>query len=204
MNTFLCPAAILLGLAGMLTSTAVFAQDEDEEAADLQSFSVGDRRPSIDPEKITIDRPKIQNTFKLEAPKPGLSGIKLAKPKLEVLASPEPAPAPTRTADAAGASPSITPSTGETRTVQPLRMEPPQYPRDAYRRRQEGFVIVEFTINANGETEDISVVDAQPRGAFDAEARRAVARWTFRPALQNGQPVPQRIRHTLEFSLNGR
>lgn len=208
MNTFPFFIVVLLfGTAGLLTSQEAAAQEEDEGAADLQSYSVGTRRPTVDPKEVTIERPKLESSFKLDIPKPAISGLELAKPKLEVITPPAPAaPAPretTRTAEA-GSVGSTYAQTGETRSVQPLRMEPPMYPRDALRRRQEGFVVVEFTINAEGRTENIEVVESEPRGAFDVEARRAVGRWTFKPALQNGQPVPQRIRHTLEFNLQGR
>ncbi|HEX7046251.1 MAG TPA: TonB family protein [Gammaproteobacteria bacterium] len=206
MNTVPFFIVVLFGVAGLLTSQTAVAQEEEEEAADLKSYSVGTSRPTINPEKITIERPKLDTTFKLDIPKPAISDLKLAKPKLEIITPPvvEPRTADssdvTRTADA-GAVGSTYPASGDTSPVQPLSMEPPQYPREAYRRRQEGFVVVEFTINAEGRTEDISVVEADPRGAFDVAARRAVAGWTFKPALQNGRPVPQRIRHTLEFKL---
>lgn len=209
MNTFPLFIVALFGTAALLTSQVAAAQEEDEDAADLQSYSVGSPRQAISPDKLTIERPKLENSFKLDIPKPAISALKLAKPKLEVITPAAPAPGAadaTRTATAADNAGAVGNAYqgGETRSVQPLSMEPPRYPRDAYRRRQEGFVVVEFTINAQGRTEDISVVESEPRGAFDSEARRAVSRWTFKPALQNGRPVPQRIRHTLEFDLQGR
>jgi protein TonB len=201
----------VLAVASLLASPAVSAQDENKDkAADLDAYSVGDRRPAVEPEKVTIERPSIQNDFKLDIPKPSMTGIQMARPTFQVMSEPDAVPAeqnpPTRTADSGGATPAVHPAVpgGETRAVRPLRMDPPEYPRDAFRRRQEGYVVMEFTINTQGGTEDISIVEAQPRGAFDMEARRAVARWTFEPALRDGRSVPQRIRHTLEFSLDGR
>lgn len=205
MNTFYTRIAVL-AVAGLLTVPVASAQDEDK-AADLEAYSVGDSRPSIDPQKITIERPTIQNDFKLDIPKPSASGIQMARPTFQVMSEPEAPVAQqpaTRTADSGGVTPAVNPPRGETRAIRPLRMDPPDYPRDAYRRRQEGYVVVEFTINAQGGTENIEVVEAQPRGAFDAEARRAVARWTFEPAMRDGRVIPQRIRHTLEFTLTGK
>lgn len=203
---------VLCGTAGLLMNETAVAQEDEDEAADLQSYSVGTRRPGIDPKELTIERPKLENSFKLDIGKPAISGLKLARPKLEVITPsvPEPAAAPsagsTRTAAAneTGAVGSTYPSSGETRPIQPLSMEPPRYPRDAYRRGQEGYIVVEFTINAQGTTENVAIVEAEPRGAFERAARRAVSGWTFKPALQNGRPVSQRIRHTLEFKLQGR
>ena len=163
-----------------------------------------------------MERPKFDSNFKMDIPKPTMGAMQIAKPNLEIVtgpASPQAtanAPAnateksPPRTASAgAAANTGVTAGSGETRAVRPLSMEPPSYPREALLSREEGYVIVEFTINGQGETEDISVVEAEPRGSFDREARRAVGRWRFEPALRDGRPVPQRIRHTLEFKLEG-
>lgn len=212
MNTVPFFITALLAAASLLTSHSALAQDEDdEEAADLKSYSVGSSRPTINPGGMKIERPKIDTSFKLDI-KPAISDIKIARPTLQVVPPPEAASADasdgTRTAtapaDESGAVGSTYPPGGETRSVVPLQMDAPQYPRDAWRLRQEGYVVVEFTITAAGGTDDIAIVEAQPRGAFEQAARRAVAGWTFKPALQNGRPVPQRIRHTLEFKLNGR
>jgi protein TonB len=201
MNTRLIIYLIAAALPGLTLA--------QEEAAELQSYSVGERRPSIEPQKVTIERPKFDTNFTLEAAKPNLSGLKMAKPNLEILAGPaagsagkaaEPARTASATTGAGATSGSVLPP-GQTRSVRPLSMEAPEYPRDALRRREQGYVVVEFTVNAQGATQDISVVEAEPRGAFESEARRAVARWTFEPALQDGRPVAQRIRHTLEFTL---
>lgn len=207
------PLVTLLVLAGF---QPVSAQDQ-EESAKLQTYSVGERRGKIEQEKIVMERPKFDSSFKMEIPKPSMGAMQIAKPNLEIVtgpASPEatantpasaPQNSPARTASTGTAVNTQTPAgNGETRAVRPLRMDPPSYPRDALRRQEEGFVIVEFTINGQGETEDISVVEAEPRGSFDNEARRAVGRWEFEPALRDGRPVSQRIRHTLEFKLEGK
>lgn len=207
------PLVTLLVLAGFQPASA---QDQ-EESAKLQTYSVGERRGKIEQEKIVMERPKFDSSFKMEIPKPSMGAMQIAKPNLEIVtgpASPEatantpasaPQNSPARTASTGAAVNTQTPAgNGETRAVRPLRMDPPSYPRDALRRQEEGFVIVEFTINGQGETEDISVVEAEPRGSFDNEARRAVRRWEFEPALRDGRPVSQRIRHTLEFTLEGK
>ena len=213
MKSVFHPLAVLLVLTGI---ESVAAQDE-EKSAKLQTYSVGERRAVIEQEKIVMERPKFDTSFKMDIPKPTMGAMQIAKPNLEIVtgpASPQatantPASAPQNTpprtaSTGAAANTATSPGTGETRAVRPLKMDPPSYPRDALRRREEGYVIVEFTINGQGETEDISVVEADPRGSFDNEARRAVARWTFEPALRDGRPVSQRIRHTLEFNLEGK
>lgn len=174
------------------------ASAAEENAADLETYSVGDRRPgaAIEKPEITIERPKLD--FTLERPRPSFDSARIAKPKLEILSEPDDAGT---TGALASARTGAANGTGESRSVQPLNMEAPSYPRDALRRREEGFVVVEFTVNALGRTEDINVVESEPRGTFDREALRAVGRWEFEPALRDGRAVPQRIRHTIEFTL---
>lgn len=189
-------SAIILGVLFAAGSAGA----ADQNAADLETYSVGERRPDvIEKPTITIERPKLD--FTLERPRPNFDSARIAKPKLEILSSPEDETSTGALASARGSTSSVGGS-GESRSVQPLNMEAPTYPREALRRREEGFVVVEFTVNALGRTEDIQVVEAEPRGTFDREAMRAVSRWEFEPALRDGRAVPQRIRHTIEFKLD--
>lgn len=65
-----------------------------------------------------------------------------------------------------------------------------------------GIVVVNYTVNARGRTEDITVVESQPPGLMDDEAKRAVRRMVFRPRYVDGQPVstPDRtFRHRYNY-----
>jgi protein TonB len=97
--------------------------------------------------------------------------------------------------------PAPAPASGETRDARPLRQVPPVFPVDAARKRQEGWVELEFTIGADGSVRDIAVVRAQPTRVFDREAVRAMQQWSFEPALRNGQPVEVRARRRIQFQL---
>jgi protein TonB len=77
----------------------------------------------------------------------------------------------------------------------------PDYPPEAYRARQQGWVEVEFTVTADGTVTDAKVVNAEPARVFNAAALRAVARWTFKPRLENGKPVEEKVRRRIEFKL---
>jgi protein TonB len=83
----------------------------------------------------------------------------------------------------------------------PLATPAPDYPRDAMMSGTQGYVVVEFTINLEGGTQDISVVDASPQRTFDQAARRAVSRWKFQPLIENGQPVEKRVQRRIDFKL---
>jgi TonB family protein len=58
---------------------------------------------------------------------------------------------------------------------------PPEYPREAWRRGQEGWVDIELTVNPGGRVTDAKVVASQPRGLFERAALRAVRQWEFEP-----------------------
>jgi protein TonB len=79
----------------------------------------------------------------------------------------------------------------------------PNYPQRALRQRMEGWVELQFTITANGDVTQVSVVNAQPKREFDREAIRALQQWKFRPRIENGKAVPANARQRLEFRLGG-
>jgi protein TonB len=73
--------------------------------------------------------------------------------------------------------------------VIPLVRVPPQYPIRATERGIEGWVVVEFTIAANGTVKDARVVDSQPARIFDRAALRAVKKWKYKPKIVDGVAV---------------
>jgi protein TonB len=73
--------------------------------------------------------------------------------------------------------------------VIPLVRVPPQYPIRATERGIEGWVVVEFTIAANGTVKDARVVDSQPARIFDRAALRAVNKWKYKPKIVDGVAV---------------
>ncbi len=77
----------------------------------------------------------------------------------------------------------------------------PRYPREATRFGVTGWVDVEFTVNERGETQDIDILDAEPRGyQFERATLSAVKKWTFQPKRVDGRPVAQRTRLRVDFA----
>ncbi len=103
------------------------------------------------------------------------------------------APAP------AASAPAVQPSMDD--EVVALVRIPPNYPRTAQRRGIEGVVTVEFTITRDGSVRDPIVVSATPENIFDREALNAIARWKFRPKVEDGQPVERRATQEIEFRM---
>lgn len=67
----------------------------------------------------------------------------------------------------------------------------PKYPVQAARDGKEGWVKLQFTINEVGGVEDIVVLEAEPKRLFDREARRALAKWKYKPKIVDGKPQKQ-------------
>lgn len=71
----------------------------------------------------------------------------------------------------------------------PIEQIKPKMPREAALKGIEGFITFRFDIDENGRVENIKVVDAENRSVFEAEARKAVRKFRYRPRRINGRPV---------------
>jgi len=129
------------------------------------------------------------------SPTPAAAAPAAAAPKASTAsasATPEPA----------AAAPAPKPA-GETRDAQLVRQAPVAYPQAAVRRRDEGWVEVEFSVMPDGSIANARVVDSQPARIFDRAAIDSVQRWVFNPALKDGQPVQATLRRRIEFKMGG-
>lgn len=90
-----------------------------------------------------------------------------------------------------------TPTTVARATSRPA----PEYPALAQRRGLEGRVTLRLRINARGRVVDAVVVDSEPKGIFDAAARRAARRYRFTPARAGTKPVASTLQQTIRFEL---
>ncbi len=87
------------------------------------------------------------------------------------------------------------------RDPQPIVRIPPQYPRRAAERGQEGYVVVEFTITTDGSVANPVVIESSS-SIFEREALRAVAGWRYNPQIVNGEPIDRAgVRVTIDFRL---
>ena len=84
----------------------------------------------------------------------------------------------------------------------PLVRIPPKYPMRAARRRQQGWVKIEFTITRTGRVTNSAVIAAKPANVFNRAALKAIAKWKFKPKVVNGKAVEQRAVQTLQFKLS--
>jgi protein TonB len=113
-------------------------------------------------------------------------------------ATPTPAPAVTPPPAPAAAPP----AGGESHPAELVRAVQPDYPPDAYRSRAQGWVEVEFTVGSDGSVSNATVVGAEPTRIFNNAALNAIRRWTFKPKVDNGKAVDDRLRRRIEFKLS--
>lgn len=84
----------------------------------------------------------------------------------------------------------------------PIVTVAPEYPARAAQREIQGWVIVEFVIDAMGRVQTPRVVQAQPSGVFDRAALNAVKRYKYKPRVLNGEAIPVHgVRQRIVFNL---
>lgn len=99
--------------------------------------------------------------------------------------------------------PPAAPATAEADAVVPpelLEFVEATYPEAAQAAGRQAVVLLALTINADGSTTDVEVVEPAGEG-FDEAAVAAVRQFRFRPATQGGQAIPVRIQYRYAFTL---
>jgi protein TonB len=65
-----------------------------------------------------------------------------------------------------------------------------QYPATAVRLYQQGTTTVRFTVNTDGSVSNVYVAKSSGHEMLDDAAIRCAWSWRYRPAFENGRPVP--------------
>ncbi len=74
----------------------------------------------------------------------------------------------------------------------PLSTARPQMPEWACKQNIKGWVEAVFTVMPNGRVRDVRIVDAQPRGVYEAAAVESISNWIYNESKQARQ-VDQRV-----------
>jgi|ERR1700686_1149773 len=76
----------------------------------------------------------------------------------------------------------------------------PTFSKKARKAKHQGTCVLLLVVGTDGKPRDIRVVRMLGLG-LDEEAIKAVKKWTFEPALKDGQPVPVQINVEVNFRL---
>ncbi len=71
----------------------------------------------------------------------------------------------------------------------PIHSPAAKYPKWQAAKRQDGWVLVEYTILSNGHTSNVQVIDSSPADIFDESAVEAVKQYRYQPIMQNGRAI---------------
>lgn len=69
--------------------------------------------------------------------------------------------------------------------VVPFDTRRPNVPEVAWQNKINGWVLVAFSVTAEGRTRDVRVLDASPRGVFEEKVIAAVEDWAYRISFSN-------------------
>lgn len=83
----------------------------------------------------------------------------------------------------------------------PLAQSPFIYPMRAKRLGIEGWVRIKLLISKQGDVEQVSVLDAEPKDVFESTVERGVKMWRFSPGTVDGEPVRSWVTTTVRFEL---
>lgn len=92
------------------------------------------------------------------------------------------------------------------RRVVPISTRSPCFPQAAYDRQVEGYVEVLFVVKSNGSVANPRIVNAEPKGLFEAAAVEAVRTWYYDAEKLRGATVEvlQKLPFTLRmYAYNG-
>ncbi|WP_249034564.1 TonB family protein [Pseudemcibacter aquimaris] len=68
--------------------------------------------------------------------------------------------------------------------IDPLYRKLPDYPST----RREGYVLVEFNVDTNGNTQDVKILESSA-AIFEKNSLEAISKWRYAPSVQNGELI---------------
>jgi TonB family protein len=77
----------------------------------------------------------------------------------------------------------------------------PYYPQTAKEKGWQGTVILEATLDKKGRVGEIRKIQSSGFPLLDEEAIKAVKKWRYQPATQDGKPIEWRVRVKYVFKL---
>ena len=179
-----------------------FAEQVEENAAVAAlSATVGRRVPSPPqeekPPEVKIEKPLPPEAGEIKFPEPR----EVARLKTEDVVKKVP-PKDNRTIEQSNNSPAVAPRQAKLDAPpKPKRNIKPDYPKGARQRGEQGDVVLEIRVNAEGTVDDVKVATSSGFAELDEAAVRAAKGAKFSPARSGHDPVASTARLKLSFKL---
>ena len=86
----------------------------------------------------------------------------------------------------------------------PIKRVSPLYPINAARNNREGWATLSFVIGKDGYVSNVLVTETSGSKDFANAAKKAVSKWQYQPAFENGEAIQQCV-NTIKmyFTMNG-
>jgi protein TonB len=191
----------LAGLVAAMAAPALSSMGGSAPPAGMESADgLQSEQPSLSSEATMEPEPQAPEVTEAPAaPAPRPAATPRPKPRATLRPAPATTLAPAAPAPKAPSGPVRI--GGDIREPRKIKNVNPVYPEMAKRARQQGVVILECTISAEGDVTDVKVLRSQGN-LLDQAAMDAVRKWTYEPTQLNGTPVPVVMTVTVNFKLN--
>lgn len=183
---------LFFGMQWLITAGDIQLEDPGErirvemaDVRDVQEVRQVERKPEAPAEVEAAPEVNIDMSANVE--NVGGSGIELGTTAMEVA-----------TIETGGTG--FSASDGE---FLPIVRVPPAYPPRAAENGVEGWVLLEFTVTAEGTTENVVVLESS-HSMFERSAVKAAEKYKYKPRVVDGEPVPVTgVTVRIEFQLEG-
>ena len=191
-----------LALAALLTHRMVLAPPAQPEPMLVVAVPppVAPPPPAASAPDVRLDVPEIV------VPPPIIEIAREAPPTVTARLA-EPAPVAAAVQRQAADAPSSTPAVGPSLQSLPATMleaRPPRYPTESRRLKEQGTVVLDVLLSADGRVERIAVYQSSGSSRLDRAALEAVRRWRWSPMLRDGLAVGVRGLVEIPFVLTRR
>ena len=86
--------------------------------------------------------------------------------------------------------------------AEPILKENPRYPREAYKKGEIGWTIVNYMVDPSGNTYDVTVKSSSGDKSFDKVSIKAAEKYKYKPASVNGIPVDSSYSTKITFDFS--
>lgn len=195
--TILLHAVIIVLLLGVRQHV------EQRDEARLISINLTPPPPPAPAQEQKASQPE-RNQPAVAAPRPLLQINPAPAPVIPVAINPEPAP-PVAEPVVASPGPPAPPSVieGGDLGTRMVSGQPPRYPMESRRQREQGTVVLSLTLGLDGRVEQISVSRSSGFERLDRAALDAVRKWRWEPVRRDGQALKVRGLVEIPFVLQG-